>query len=63
MLVKDYNKLNNYIYLKEEKYLLNNKRQNSKLNQKNLIDKSSNNESIRNILLESYLFNNYYISK
>lgn len=53
ILVNDNDKLDYFIYHKEEKYLLGNKKQkqNNKEDQKNFLRKSSNNASIRDMLL------------
>lgn len=49
-MVEDDNILDYFIYYKEEKYLLGNKKQDIKKNQRDLISKSLDNESIKDIL-------------
>lgn len=63
MLVEDDNILDYFINHKEEKYPLSNKRQNINEDQKDLIGKSLDNESIRNILLGYIPQDGIFISK
>lgn len=50
MLAKDNNTLDYFIYHKKKKFLLGNKKQNIEEDQKDLISKSLDNESIKNML-------------
>lgn len=52
MLAKNDNALTYFMYYKEEDYLLGNKRQNIKEDQKDLVSKSSVNKNARNMLFE-----------
>lgn len=50
ILVEDNNALDYFIYYDEKKYLLDNKKQDIKKDQKNLINKSSDSKSVKNML-------------
>ena len=50
MLAKNDYTSDYFIYHNEERYLLSNKRQNVKEDQRDLVDKSSDNKSVRNML-------------
>lgn len=62
MLAKNNNIFNYSIYHKGEKYPLDNKKPNSKKNQKDLIGKSLDNKSIKNILLEHISQDGFFVS-
>lgn len=57
------NTLDYFMHYKKKKYLLGNKRQNVKKDQRNLIGKNSNNEIIRNIVLRHIFQDGFLVSK
>ena len=63
MLVEDDNVLDYFMYHNKEKFLLDNKEQDIKKDQKDLMGKSSNNKIIKSMLLGRTLQNEFLASK